>query len=377
MGIFKSLFGGNKKEPEITIDVELEPVKKTNVKGATTQGNGTKDEADISKKESKRIYEPQDLVMLYLAEKYRVDEKNFPQYLYFKYGIGFPKGNLKKLSKNGLIRSSTPKETLPKLKVAELKEIAAKYGIKVSGKKEVICATLAENLSESDLDKFVKDRYWVITDEGHAVLKQNPHIEFYMADHPYNFIAMDLDINAFCKLYEKKKGGTVRDTLWGEFNRRIIPAYKKGVTKGEFYEYTSLLRNMALFLEEENRHKDALAQYMKYLNYKANFDAGLSALRNYQYIKKLDDATDMLFTNVEILPFMREELSLMCDGCGFDEDEAKTFMLDSLAKEKDTGLFSPEELTELVISGMRGDIGAQKQICKIAMRNAVKKLPKK
>ena len=46
--------------------------------------------------------------------------------------------------------------------------------------------------------------------------------------------------------------------LWGEFNRRSVDYYTKGMTEGDFRDYCELLRTMALFLEEENRHKDAL-----------------------------------------------------------------------------------------------------------------------
>ena len=78
----------------------------------------------------------QDLVLLSLAEDYKVGEIKYPDYLRSRYGIGFPNEKFQKLEKSGYIRPSTPIEALPHLKATELKAIATKLGIKTSGKKE-------------------------------------------------------------------------------------------------------------------------------------------------------------------------------------------------------------------------------------------------
>lgn len=67
-----------------------------------------------------------------------------------------------------------------------------------------------------------------------------------------------LDVNTYSKLFSGNPSRRVRDVLWGEFNRRSVDYYTKGMTEGDFRDYCELLRTMALFLEEENRHKDAL-----------------------------------------------------------------------------------------------------------------------
>ena len=80
--------------------------------------------------------------------------------------------------------------------------------------------------------------------------------------------------------------------------------------------------------------------------------------------------------NTEILPFIADEIQTMSTGCGFDSKQLYAFMKDAFSKEKDTGVFSPTELADLVMCGMNGDSEGQKKICKTAMRSAVKKLPK-
>lgn len=70
-----------------------------------------------------------------MAEQFKVGEKKYPDYLRYQFGIGFPNEKLDKLEKESYIRSTTAAETLPRLKIAELKTIASQFDLKVSGKK--------------------------------------------------------------------------------------------------------------------------------------------------------------------------------------------------------------------------------------------------
>lgn len=316
----------------------------------------------------------QDIILLSVADKYRVGETKYPEYFRSRYGIGFPKERFIDLEKKGYIRPSSSTESLPHLKTDELKSIASQFGLKSSGKKNDLCARIAENVSEAYLDQCVSERYWNLTDSGRVVLNENPHIGFYLEKHPYSLSEIGLDINTYAKLFENKQNGTVRDRLWGEFNRRSISLYKKGMTKGEFRDYCELLRTMALFLEEENRHKDALAMYMRYIHYRANFEASLAAINYYSALRKVNDAADILYTNAEIYPFIAKEILAMSNGCEFDSKQLQVFMEEAFSKEKDTGIFTPTELANLVMFGLNGDQEGQKKICKNAMKAAVKKM---
>ena len=359
MGLLKSLFGGKKNEPKVTVHIQTNLVQK--------------EDAPLKKVAAS----VQDLVLLYLAENYKVGEMKYPDYIRSRFGIGFPNERFQKLEKSGMIRPSTAIETLPHLKVAELKAIATKLGLKASGKKAELCERIAENASEDILGADVPERYWTVTEKGKSLLENNKHINFYMEKHPYSLESIGLDINTFSKLFSGNPSGRVRDVVWGEFNRRTVEYYTKGMTKGEFGDYCELLRTMALFLEEESRHKDALATYMRYIHYRSNFEAGLSAIRYYSLLKKVDDAADTLYIHTEILPFIADEIQTMSTGCEFDSNQLYAFMKEAFSKEHDTGVFSPAELADLVMCGLNGDQDGQKKICKAVMKSAVKKLPKK
>ena len=359
MGFLKLLFGGKKDEPTVKVQLQSNPVQK---------------EETSLKKVPVSV---QDLVLLSLAIGFKVGETKYPDYLRSRFGIGFPNERLQKLEKSGLIRPSTSLETLPRLKATELKAIATKLGLKTSGKKAELCSRITENATEETLSNDIPERFWTVTEKGKALLQENKHISFYMEKHPYYLENVGLDINSYAKLFAGNTNNQVRDVIWGEFNRRSVNCYTKGMTKGEFRDYCELLRTMALFLEEESRHKDALAMYMRYIYYRSNFDAGLSAIRYYSMLKKVDDAADTLFLNTEILPFIVSDIQTMSNGCGMNSNQLHAFMKEAFSKEKDTGLFSPTELSDIVMCGMNGDQEGQKKICKATMSSVVKQLPKK
>lgn len=341
----------------------------------------TKKEQEVAPSEKRSDSVPksriQELIMLSLAEKYKVGESKYPDYIRSEYGIGFPGEAFESLEKKGHIRQSTAKEALPNLKVTELKTVASNYGLKVPGKKEDLCNKIAENVSEEDLAQHITERYWKVTEQGEELLKENPYIGYYLDKHEYNLRDIGLDVFKFSKLYEKPQKVLVRDRLWGEFNRLSTEFYAKGMSKGDFRDYCALLHIMALFLKEESKYKDALAQYMRFLYYRANFMAALAALRHYSFTGSVDDDAIMLTSGVEILPFTAQEILSISNGCGFDSSQLKSFMLEAFSKEKDEGIFTTKELTELTMLGLNGDREGQKEICVKAMKVAMRKIPKK
>jgi len=319
----------------------------------------------------------QDLVLLCIAEDFMVGENKYPDYLQSRFGIDSPKKQLQNLEKRGYIRPSTSIESLSHLKAAELKSIASMFELKTSGKKEDLCNRIAENVTEEVLKGIIKKKYWIITENGKALLDENKHIGFYMEKHPYSLEAAGLDIASYAKLFSGKHNGRIRDVVWGELNKKSIEYYSAAMSTGKFFDYCEVLHTMAMFLEEENRHRDALAAYMRYIHYRSNFEAGLPAIKNYSLLGKVNDAADRLFLYAEILPFIADEIQTISNGCGFDTDQLRTFMRDAFSRENDTGVFSPDELTEFVMCGLKKDQAGQKRICKTVMKSAAMKLPKK
>ncbi len=354
MGIFKSLFGS--KKPNITMQTIRPQVESSSV----AVPNNIKE-----------------VVMLIYSENYSVDEKKYPQYLRNKYGIGFPNETISDLVKKGYIRPSTAVETLPHLKGTDLKAIATEFGVKASGKKEELCERLSERVSEEKLSSAFTDRYWKITEAGKAFIENNKFIEFFLEEHPYTFDEISMDIKSYAKLFSGKTKGSVRDVIWGELNRRSIDDYKTAVTKGEFVPYCNLLRFMARFLEEEKNYIEALEIYLRYIHYRVNFAAGLTAIQYYSFLEDFDDAANLFFSNAQIYPFIANDIHNISVECGFDSAMLKNFMLDSFAKEKDIGMLNASTLADFVMCGLNGDGDGQLNICKRALKSSKHKISKR
>ena len=358
MSLLKSLFGKKKDDSSNTNVKPTEPI------------------AEAEPIASKAAVDVQSLILLSIADSLVVGNNKPTDYMRDRLGIGFPNEKMKKMAAAGYVRPSTAVEALSHLKATELKNIATQFGLKGSGKKEELCSRIAESVSEADLAPLVKERHWVVTESGKALLDENKYIVFYMEKHPYSLEDVGLDINTYAKLFSGKPTGRVRDVLWGEFNRRSGDYYHKGVSKGEFRDYCSLLRVMALFLEEENRHKDALAMYFRYLHYRTNFEGSLPAIRHYSFSRDIDSATEILFGYIELYPFIAKELLSISDACGYESTDLKNQMIEAFSKENDTGTFSPTDLAEFVMMGLNGDRDGQLKMCKRVMKAAAKQIPK-
>ena len=376
MGFLKSLFGKNDQQKQGTNKEQANSVKSEPHISVKVEVKSTTPAPSVS---SANTPSPtiQSVILVALAEKYKVNEKKYPEYFRSKYGIGFPNELFSKLAKEGLIKPASVSDSLPHLKLPELKEIATQYGIKTSGKKDELCQRIIEQVPESELDKHVSDRYWVITDAGKELMKQNPHVTYYLEKHKYSLDAIGLDINAIDKLFSKKPNGRTRDVIWGELNRKCLECFKNEIPKGQFHNYCEILHTQALFLEEEKRYKDALRTYVRYLHYRANFQAALNAINQYSYLKDIERAADFLYMEAEIYPFIATEIASINEGCEFDSVQLKAFILDMLQQEKDTGIFTPEELAEFIMFGLNGNEDGQKQLCKKAMKAASKKIPQR
>ena len=314
------------------------------------------------------------LIMLALSEKFKVGEKKYPEYIQSKYGIPFPGEILTKLANSGLIRPSNGYESLAKYSGAELKDLCTRFGLKTSGKKEDLCQRLTENVAPAAMESQVMERYWIITDAGHGLLQNYPYIQFYLEDHKYFLESIGLDLPALTRVVSRGNSGRFRDKLWGEFNRLSTEYYQKAVKSRNFHEYCELLHVMALFLEEEGRYNDALSMYMRYMHYRTNFVAGLAAINMYAMYKKVNEAADTLFIDAEILPFIAKEILELSGECDYDSQQLQSFMLQTLSKETDTGVFTPAELVEFIMYGLNKDKAGQEKMCKKAMQSAKVKM---
>ena len=129
MSLFSSLFGKKKDET---------PTVKTSVPKPAKAATEATPNLHLRGKADKNGLYPSELVMLAVAERYKINETNFSDYFMRKYEIVNPPKMLKSLQTRGFLEIGSPIDMLPGLKVAELKEIAAGVGLEVKEKKRTL-----------------------------------------------------------------------------------------------------------------------------------------------------------------------------------------------------------------------------------------------
>lgn len=107
----------------------------------------------------------------------------YPGFWWFEYGICDVGAILSSLEHRGFIEFSPAVDCLPKLTVAELKEIAANFSIPVSGKKADLVNSIKAKIPEKMLEQTIKEKKYRLTPKGEAELKENAYVP-YMHKHP-------------------------------------------------------------------------------------------------------------------------------------------------------------------------------------------------
>lgn len=304
----------------------------------------------------------QKLILLYFAEKYKVDGTSYPQSLSTKYGIPFVKQEYQTLYSEGLIRESTNKEALIHLKVAELKTIASDIGISGSGKKDELCTRIIDNVTDEGLVRYNLNHYWMLTDKGREELQNNPYIELYTGEHKYRLLEIGLRYEKIASELVSISPQRYRDVVWKNLNEMSVNSYAEAMRTTNFHQYREVLRTMGLFLEEEGKYKEGLYQYLRCIYYNVNFKAVTGAIVNYKLFKKMKDASDAFMIDAEMMPYEIDDVTRLIDECGFSAKDFDAYMFDAFQKEHDTGIFTPQEMVEFVNHGLRKHTGKQRSM---------------
>lgn len=235
---------------------------------------------------------PHEIFMLSYAERYKTGENNFPMFWQYSFGVDDPQGLLTMLYNRGFIRIATAKESVEKLKVAELKELLSEFGISAKGKKADLILAIQENISEEELSEKIPVRFYIITETGEHELNSNEYVTYFGGSCKYGLTVWDM--NKMIQGYPPK---LYRDKIWANFNRILHDSAKLLQKDGDIYSF--YLRNISVeyemcdFLIEENRHiEDALRIWAE----AAYYDIMVSAVKNYKM--GLDTKKKIPYTNV-------------------------------------------------------------------------------
>ena len=115
MGILSKIFGKKQDSASDHNTTTITPNATTIPKAASLHLRGKADGQGLF---------PSELVMLAVAPRYKVSEKNYPAFLSNTYEIANPIKMLVSLQSRGFITVGKASDVLPSLKLTELKEIA-------------------------------------------------------------------------------------------------------------------------------------------------------------------------------------------------------------------------------------------------------------
>ena len=326
---------------------------------------------------------PAELIMLSIAERYEVSETDFPRWLIHKFEIYNPVNILKNLQDRMFLEIGNVMDYLPRLKLAELKELAIALNVSDKGKKTEIIERLT-SVPEDVLSNVIKKRMWRLTNKGIEAVKANPYIQYFLEKHSYDTTEVGVDIwminNAVIEAPKMK----YRDIIYRQLNLVANEMYIQISTNPESgtampHRYCECYRMMSLFIEEEGRsYVDVLNLYSWYLFKRINIYGGLSLFNRYRLCAKGMDfentCIENYYNDVQLYPYQKGELFRILGKLNADSDNIRKMMIESFARTRDVGLMSADEAVDFIILELSGDVDKSRELaCKLA-KNAIKKV---
>lgn len=367
MGIFSFLHRKNESKNEVDIS---ESEMKTH--------HTVKDEQRKGIADAQGLY-PADLILLSLAHCYRVTEKAYPRYLSCSYGITNPNKELKKLEGSGFLRQSTAKECLPMLKVQDLKAIATSVQIQSKKTKAALLEELSA-LSEIQLDKYVHEKYWVLTEKGQKELDCNKYIQFFLEKHSYALEEIGIDLWVVNEAIIQNPKVRYRDEIWHLLNKKENEISIKIQTEpysgtGLTNLYCNIYRAMALFVEEEGQYINAADYYFQYIYKWVNIHCGLNFFTRYKYAQNQKEKAEEIsrfYEDIKLYPYQIADIIRLKAEMEIDDIKLQEMLKTSFARTKDVGIFSYEELAEFIRLELNEKNEESQKMCSALAKAAIR-----
>lgn len=262
---------------------------------------------------------PHEILMLSYAPNYLVGNNNFSKFWYYQFAVEDPKRLLDSLLNRGFLRIATAEESLPSLKVAELKDILSRKNITAKGKKSNLIKSVSENFTEKELNSLVSERNYKLTALGEKELDNNEYVIYFGGERKYDLTVWDMN-----KMIQNYPHKLYRDKIWANLNEGIYNALNHLKSTRDLSQYckdvSSTQYMMAEFLLEENKHyKDAISKITLGLYYDVYYNNVLSYKMLNEINKKIQ-IEDQPSYDVDGLIYRAKEIKKsMMSGCLLDE----------------------------------------------------------
>ena len=308
---------------------------------------------------------PHEVLALDYAHSYYTEGNHYQGFWWYRYGVSNVDALLRSLLDRGFLQVGDLQSAIENENITALKEELKRHGLKVSGKKAELVQRLLDGVSHNELNARFAKRTYQLTEPGKQVLEEEAYVP-YIHRHQLE----DLDIWSLNRIVHTPPHMPFRDKIWGYLNQRGM----EHINAGNFGLYRNCRYNMAVFLQEEKRYKDALGMLSEVVFY------DLSGLSNNYDPKYLDIYAGSFFpykeSSATTAPGIINDILQCQKTLGISEDELRTQLFTHMKKfSAPLHLFTPEECVDIVFMEIREDSEALTKIYAKAKRRFKQKYP--
>lgn len=199
---------------------------------------------------SKRGLFPHEILVLDYAHSFCTSQNSFQGFWWYRYGVRDVQAVLSSLVERGFLQIGDIHAALENQTSVAIKDVLKAHDIKTTGKKADLVQRALNEIPESELNYLFPKRTYSLTDTGSTAVNEEDYVSYI-----HRHYIEDLNIWSLNQLVHTQPFMPYRDKLWGYLNQRSM----KHFSDRNFGLYRNCRFNMAQFLREENKTKDALA----------------------------------------------------------------------------------------------------------------------
>jgi len=180
---------------------------------------------------------------------------DFPQYFKYEYNADTDL-LLKKALQNNYLTKSDPLYNVERSKVNEIKIVLKKHNLKVSGNKKDLIERIYTNLTEDVIKNEFLGSYYILTEKGKKLVKENDHIIYYHNSKNLR----EISLNKYHNLLKDTTDNTLKYNTAIKLLKENALIERK---KGNWGLYRNSLSSIAKVYEDKNENVFALNYYLK------------------------------------------------------------------------------------------------------------------
>ena len=105
-------------------------------------------------------------------------KSGYPRFWWFEYGIRNVDVMLDSLKSRGFLQEDRAIDQFPRMTIPQIKELAGRLGIAVSGTKAEIVSTILEQTTPQLLEQAIPERKYMLAEKGTQELEENGYIPY-------------------------------------------------------------------------------------------------------------------------------------------------------------------------------------------------------